>query len=160
MSERRWLIAVLAVVTVFVASAAAQDEKNEVAGIIGRTYISKQAIQGANFFDPNIRFERALRRFWRGAGAVQSRRRSPRRRLQPRSQGLQRSLCRPRRAGEYIPHDGCLTVGQLRGRLWPHQPKWRNFVWSGESRQGHYYGGPSVWDRPGCQDQAPPIRPR
>ncbi len=60
MSERRWLIAVLAVVTVFVASAAAQDEKNEVAGIIGRTYISKQAIQGANFFDPNIRFGRGL----------------------------------------------------------------------------------------------------
>ena len=30
------------------------------AGIIGRTFIAKQAIQGANFFDPNIRFGRGL----------------------------------------------------------------------------------------------------
>lgn len=60
MSERRWWIAVLAAVTCFLASAAAQDEKNEVAGILGRTFIRTQAIQGANFFDPNIRFGRGL----------------------------------------------------------------------------------------------------
>jgi hypothetical protein len=60
MSESRWLIAVLAVVTVFLASAAAQDEKNEVAGILGRTFIATQPIQGASFFDPNIRFGRGL----------------------------------------------------------------------------------------------------
>ena len=60
MSERRWLIAVLAGLTIFLASAVAQDEKNEVSGVVGRTYIAKQGIQGATFFDPFIRFGRGL----------------------------------------------------------------------------------------------------
>jgi hypothetical protein len=60
MSEKRFWIVVLAVVCIMAASAVAQDEKNEVGAIIGRTFISTQPIQGANFFDPNIRFGRGL----------------------------------------------------------------------------------------------------
>jgi hypothetical protein len=60
MSEKRWLLAALAVFTILLASAVAQDEKNEVSGIIGRSYIAKQAIQGATFFDPFIRYGRGL----------------------------------------------------------------------------------------------------
>jgi len=54
MPGRLW-IAVLFVLTL-VASLAAQDEKNEVGGAVGRTFIATQAIQGATFFDPNIRY--------------------------------------------------------------------------------------------------------
>jgi len=50
-------IAVLFVLTL-VASLAAQDEKNEVGGAVGRTFIATQGIQGATFFDPNIRYGR------------------------------------------------------------------------------------------------------
>jgi hypothetical protein len=39
---------------------AAQDEKNEIGGGFGRTFISTQAIQGATFFDPNIRYGKGL----------------------------------------------------------------------------------------------------
>ena len=46
MSEKRLLLATLAVVTALAASAAAQDEKNEVTGIIGRTFISDQGTKG------------------------------------------------------------------------------------------------------------------
>lgn len=46
MSRTRFLIAMLAVATILTASAAAQDEKNEVGGIIGRTFISNQGITG------------------------------------------------------------------------------------------------------------------
>jgi hypothetical protein len=60
MSEKRIWIAVLAAVCTIAASAVAQDEKNEVSAIIGRTFISTQPIQGASFFDPNIRFGRGL----------------------------------------------------------------------------------------------------
>jgi opacity protein-like surface antigen len=45
MSERRLLVAALAVVTILAASAAAQDEKNELVGMIGRIFISDQGIQ-------------------------------------------------------------------------------------------------------------------
>ena len=71
MSERRLWIAVLAAVALLAVSAAAQDEKNELVGVIGRTAISTQPIQGAAFFDPNIRYGRGLsfdvsyaRRLW------------------------------------------------------------------------------------------------
>jgi hypothetical protein len=46
MSEKRLWIAVLAMVCVMAASAVAQDEKNEVSAIIGRTFISNQPITG------------------------------------------------------------------------------------------------------------------
>jgi hypothetical protein len=51
MSTRRLFLSVL-VVTILVASAAAQ--KNELAGIIGRTFISDQGIQGATFDNPFV----------------------------------------------------------------------------------------------------------
>jgi hypothetical protein len=49
MSGKQVLIAVLAVMlSLLGASAAAQDEKNELTGIIGRTFISDQGISGPN----------------------------------------------------------------------------------------------------------------
>lgn len=48
MSEKRMLLAVLAVLAIFRVSAVAQDEKNELTGIIGRTFISNQGIIGPN----------------------------------------------------------------------------------------------------------------
>jgi hypothetical protein len=60
MSERRLWIAVLAVLIFAGASAFAQDEKNEVGITFGRTNISTQPIQGAVFFDPNIRYGRGF----------------------------------------------------------------------------------------------------
>jgi len=59
MSGKRLWIAVLFVVAL-AAVLAAQDEKNELGGGFGRTFISTQAIQGANFFDPNIRYGKGL----------------------------------------------------------------------------------------------------
>jgi len=58
MPGRLW-IAVLFVLTL-VASLAAQDEKNEVGGGMGRTFLGTQGIQGATFFDPNIRYGRGI----------------------------------------------------------------------------------------------------
>ncbi|MBZ5680158.1 MAG: outer membrane beta-barrel protein [Acidobacteriia bacterium] len=55
MSEKRWFIAVLAVFTILLASAAAQDEKNELTGMFGKTVISDQGIQGATYFNPFVR---------------------------------------------------------------------------------------------------------
>jgi hypothetical protein len=46
MSEKRLLISILALLAMLAASATAQDEKNEVTGIIGRTFISDQGTQG------------------------------------------------------------------------------------------------------------------
>ena len=57
MSTRRLFPAVL-VVTILVASAAAQ--KNELAGVIGRTFISDQGIKGATFDNPFVRFGNAV----------------------------------------------------------------------------------------------------
>ena len=59
MSGKRLWIAVLFVVTLAV-SLAAQDEKNDLGGSIGRSFISTQAIQGATFFDPYIRYGKGL----------------------------------------------------------------------------------------------------
>jgi Putative beta-barrel porin-2, OmpL-like. bbp2 len=46
------------VLCMFVAQAAAQ--KNEVSGILGRTFTSDQGIQGAPSYDPNLRFGKGL----------------------------------------------------------------------------------------------------
>jgi hypothetical protein len=46
MFGKRLGVAVLIVVTMLAASAVAQDEKNEVGGILGRTFISNQGITG------------------------------------------------------------------------------------------------------------------
>jgi len=59
MSAKRLWIAVLCVV-VLASGLAAQDERNELNGSIGRDFISTQAIQGATFFDPYIRYGRGL----------------------------------------------------------------------------------------------------
>lgn len=49
MSGKQAVIAILAVtMSVLAASAAAQDEKNELTGVIGRTFISDQGIHGLN----------------------------------------------------------------------------------------------------------------
>jgi opacity protein-like surface antigen len=55
MSEKRLAGAVLTVVTILAASAAAQDEKNEVFGLYGVTVISDQGIKGATYFNPFVR---------------------------------------------------------------------------------------------------------
>ncbi len=53
--KRRW-IAVLFFVNLLIISAVAQDEKNEIGAIFGRTFISDQGIQNASYFDPIIHF--------------------------------------------------------------------------------------------------------
>lgn len=60
MSGKQFWIAILVVVAMAAAMAAAQDEKNEVSGVLGRTFISTQPFQCAGCFDPNIRFGRGL----------------------------------------------------------------------------------------------------
>jgi hypothetical protein len=55
MSGRHVVVAVLAVtVSILGATAAAQDEKNELTGIAGRTFISQQGIQGATYLNPFV----------------------------------------------------------------------------------------------------------
>jgi len=54
MSGKRLCIAVLTVAAMLSISAVAQDEKNEVGGLMGRTFISDQGIQNATYFDPII----------------------------------------------------------------------------------------------------------
>jgi hypothetical protein len=51
--KRLW-VAVLFVVITMGASAVAQDEKNELGGILGRTFISDQAINVASAFNPAV----------------------------------------------------------------------------------------------------------
>ncbi|MGD1079181.1 MAG: outer membrane beta-barrel protein [Candidatus Sulfotelmatobacter sp.] len=53
LGKRLW-IGVLFVVTTMGVSAVAQDEKNEVGGILGRTFISDQGIKVASAFNPAI----------------------------------------------------------------------------------------------------------
>jgi hypothetical protein len=71
MSGKWFCVAVLAVAAIFAISAVAQDEKNEVGGLLGRTFISDQGIQNATYFDPIIHSGKSLtiqgeyaRRFW------------------------------------------------------------------------------------------------
>lgn len=59
MSGRRLCLAVLALGMLATISFA-QDEKNEVGGMIGRVFISDQGIQNGNFFDPIIHSGKGL----------------------------------------------------------------------------------------------------
>jgi len=54
MFGKRFWIAVLTVVTTLAASAVAQDEKNEIGGTLGRTFIINQGIKNATFPNPII----------------------------------------------------------------------------------------------------------
>ena len=58
MSLRHLTIAAVVAVCTFVAQAAAQ--KNELSGILGRTFISDQGIQGAPSDDPDLSFGKGL----------------------------------------------------------------------------------------------------
>ena len=58
MSLKHITIGALVAVCTFVAQAAAQ--KNELSGIIGRTFTSDQSIQGAPSYDPDLRFSNGL----------------------------------------------------------------------------------------------------
>jgi opacity protein-like surface antigen len=60
MSRKRLWIAALSALLMFAAFAAAQDEKNEIGGNLGRIFISDQGIQGATYFDPTIHFGKGL----------------------------------------------------------------------------------------------------
>lgn len=60
MSAKRFWIVVLSAVTTLCASAMAQDEKNEIGGLLGRTFISDQGIKGATYFDPIIHSGKGL----------------------------------------------------------------------------------------------------
>jgi Outer membrane protein beta-barrel domain len=60
MSAKRLCVAILIVVTMLAASAVAQDEKYEIGGILGRTFISDQGIKGATYFDPIIHSGKGL----------------------------------------------------------------------------------------------------
>jgi hypothetical protein len=58
MSLKHLAIGTLVVVCTFVAQAASQ--KNELSGILGRTFTANQGIQGAPPFDPNLHFGKGL----------------------------------------------------------------------------------------------------
>lgn len=54
--SRRPVAAVLAMtISLLAYSARAQDEKNELTGILGRTFISDQGVAGATYFNPFVR---------------------------------------------------------------------------------------------------------
>jgi len=59
MFETRFWITVLLTLGILAADVAAQ-EKNEVAGVIGRTFISDQGVQNVNTFDTNLHFGKGL----------------------------------------------------------------------------------------------------
>jgi len=58
MSLKHLIIGAVVAVCTFVAQAAAQ--KNELSGILGRTFVSNQGIQGAPSYDPELRFGNGL----------------------------------------------------------------------------------------------------
>src|SRR4029077_18096940 len=60
MSWRQLWIAALTVVALVSSPATAQDEKNQLTGIVGRTFISNEGITGATFFNPFVRFGNAI----------------------------------------------------------------------------------------------------
>jgi len=66
MSLKHLTIGTLVAICTFVAPGAAQQyeqggaQKNELTGILGRTFIADQGIQGAPAYDPNLRFGKGL----------------------------------------------------------------------------------------------------
>jgi hypothetical protein len=60
MSWKQLWIAALAVVALVSSPATAQDEKNQLAGIVGRTFISNEGIKGATFSNPFVPFGNGL----------------------------------------------------------------------------------------------------
>ena len=65
MSLKHLTIGTMVAICTFVAQGAAQNEqgaaqKNEVSGILGRTFIADQGIQGAPAYDPNLHFGKGL----------------------------------------------------------------------------------------------------
>jgi hypothetical protein len=60
MSAKRFCGGVLMLATMLAVTAVAQDERNEIGGMIGRTFISNQGIQGAAFYPPIIAFGKGL----------------------------------------------------------------------------------------------------
>ena len=66
MSLKHLTIGTLVAICTFVAPGAAQQyeqgaaQKNELSGILGRTFIADQGIQGAPAYDPNLRFGKGL----------------------------------------------------------------------------------------------------
>jgi hypothetical protein len=60
MSGKRLSVALLLVFITLAAAAVAQDEKNELGGALGRTFISDQGIKNATFFDPIIHTGKGL----------------------------------------------------------------------------------------------------
>jgi hypothetical protein len=60
MSWKQLWIAALAVVALVSSPAGAQDEKNQLTGIVGRTFISNQGIKGATFSNPLLHFGNGL----------------------------------------------------------------------------------------------------
>ena len=60
MSAKGFWVALASVLVVLAASAGAQNEKNEIGGILGRTFISDQGIKGATYFDPIIHSGKGL----------------------------------------------------------------------------------------------------
>src|ERR1700746_2298676 len=60
MSGKRLCLAVLAMGAMLAVSAVGQDGKNEVGGLLGRTFISDQGIQNATYFDPIIHSGKGL----------------------------------------------------------------------------------------------------
>jgi len=59
MSARWYWVLVVSLVAASATSALAQ-EKNEIGGMLGRTFVSDQGIKGATFFDPVIHFGKGI----------------------------------------------------------------------------------------------------
>jgi Outer membrane protein beta-barrel domain len=60
MSAKGLGVAILSAMMMLAASAAAQDERNEIGGMIGRIFISDQGIKNATYFDPVIHSGKGL----------------------------------------------------------------------------------------------------
>jgi len=60
MSWKHLWIAALALVALVSSPATAQEEKNQLTGIVGRTFISNEGIKGATFSNPFVRFGNGL----------------------------------------------------------------------------------------------------
>jgi len=60
MSAKGFWVGLISVTVILAASAGAQNERNEIGGILGRTFISDQGIKNATYFDPIIHSGKGL----------------------------------------------------------------------------------------------------